>query len=204
MSALKIEISINSGGAVASLQQLRAALADRSEFHQVMAGAVRELITDHLTQSNRHSSAQRLGATPSGHLQKAAKRIESDGDEVAGYVRIPRDTGLNRAFTDVTLIPGSGKKFLTIPAHQRTYGKSVSDFGEGTFKFASLNTHRGIVPVLMFASNGKNKGEVAYWLRTSVKQKQDRSLLPSNEGMQQVARKDAREYIITKIFNDIA
>jgi hypothetical protein len=108
-------------------------------------------------------------------------------------VTIPRRTGLGRAFGDVTIRPGSGKTYLTLPAHQTTYGKSRRDFPEGAFRLAVIQSWR-VFLAQVFVS-GPYQGEVGFWLKREVKQKQDRTLLPSDEGYAGVGRRAAIEYL---------
>jgi hypothetical protein len=194
MSALTIQITLSGGSETdMALQALRNSLARRGPMHAVMAVRGKTFTQDYLRQQKRHRSAERLGATPSGHHAKAANSVEAASDDAEATIRIPRRTGLGRAFSDVVLRPGSGRKYLTIPGHAKTYGKSVRDFPEDTFKFAIIHSWR-IFVVLMFAE-GPYKGEVGYWLKREVIQKQDRTLLPSDEGYAGVARRAAIEYL---------
>lgn len=172
------------------LQAIRSGLANRRGLHTAMAVPAQQLTQDFLLRMNRHRTADRLGARPTKFRQKNAKLIEADADDSAAYVRIPRATGLGRAFHDVDLVPKNGKKYLTIPADPRTYGKSVRQFPEGTFEFAILHAHRPF-PVLLFKADGK----VAYWLRKTVHQAQDRTLLPSDQAYMEIGRRAAISYI---------
>lgn len=200
MSALGITITLSGASEVEmTMQAMRNALARRGPMHARMAVRGQQFTQDYLRKLNRHGSAERLGGKPTGHHQKAAASVEAAHDEDSAMIRIPRRTGLGRAFGDVLLRPGSGKTYLTIPAHQKTYGRSVRDFPEDTFKFAVLQSWR-VFLCLMFV-DGPHKGEVGYWLKRQVKQKQDRTLLPSDEGYATVARKAAMEYLNSLLEN---
>lgn len=191
MSALSLTLTTDGlAEAGADLQRLRNGLASRARLHVRIASAAGGLTKNYLSGLNRHKTATALGASPSGHHERTAKRIETAGDETAGYVRIPRTSGLQRAFSSYVIRPKNGKKFLTIPAHKRTYGKRVGEFPEGTFRFAMFN---GRFPALMFA--GGFSTEVAYWLRRSVKATQDRTLLPSDAAYLEIAGRETRDYI---------
>lgn len=191
MSALTIGVTISGVGEVEmALQAMRNALARRGPMHARMAVRGQQFTQDYLRKLNRHRSAQRLGASPTGHHNKAAAAVEAQHDENEARVVIPRRTGLGRAFGDVVIRPGSGRTYLTIPAHQTTYGRSVRDFPEGTFRFAIMGRHRALL-----WADGPDKGGVGYWLKRQVFQKQDRTLLPSDEGYAGVARRAAIEYL---------
>jgi hypothetical protein len=158
-----------------------------------------QLTSDYVSRSNRHASAQRLGATPSGFRERAARRIEGASDDTAAILRIPRTTGLGRAFHDVTLRPGTGRTYLTIPGCAETYGKVVGDFPAGSFAFTILG---GRYPALMWVKAGGSHQEwsLAYWLRREVVQRQDRALLPSDAGYTALASEAAKTYIASLIY----
>lgn len=199
MSALKIEVSISGVAAFdRDLQAFRNAIADRKPLHARMAVDAVKFTRDYLLADTDHKTANRLGAAPSGFRAKNAASVQPDSDDTQAMVRIPRRTGLGRAFGDVVLTPGSGRTYLTIPAHQTTYGKSVRDFPEDTFRFAVITSWRVFV-ALVFA-DGPYKGEVGYWLKRTVTQKQDRTLLPTDQGYQEVGRRSALSYITSHIY----
>jgi hypothetical protein len=174
------------------VQALRNGLARPAEMHRVIAADAEQLYQRYVGSLERHKTATQLGAKPTNHLAKAAKRIEGDSDETAAYVRIPRATGLGRAFRDLNITPRAGKKYLTIPAHRSTYGKRAGEVPHD-MSFAIVGgRHRALV-----FTSGPDKGSVAYWLRTSVTVKQDRSLLPSDAATLAVATKSVNAYLTT-------
>jgi hypothetical protein len=187
--------------ATGKLQSIRNGIANRRPLHATLVVKAQQLTSDYVSKSNRHDSAQRLGATPSGFRERAARRIKGVSDDTAAIVRIPRNTGLGRAFGDVTLRPGTGRTYLTIPACAETYGKVVTDscFPAGSFAFATLG---GRYPALLWAESGGSheKGKVAYWLRREVVQRQDRALLPSDAGYTALASEEAKTYIASLIY----
>jgi hypothetical protein len=187
---LTLNVAVNDNGVASDLAVLINALSDRGELHAHLAVGVTDFIRAYLRETPRHNTASRLGASPTGFRERNAADIRAISDSENAITLIPRSTGLGRAFGDVTLIPGPGKTYLAIPADARSYGKSPRDFGEGVLKFAILRAHR-VFPVLLFAADGA----VAYWLRRSVTQKQDRSLLPSDEGLREVGRRAATQYL---------
>lgn len=200
MSALTIQVTLAGlSEADMALQDLRNAIARRGPMHARMAVRGQQFTQDYLRNLNRHRSAERLGASPTGHHAKAAASVEARSDDDQALLVIPRRTGLGRAFSDVVIRPGSGRKYLTIPAHQTTYGRHVRDFAEDTFHFAAIKSWR-VFLALVFTS-GPYKGEVGYWLKREVKQKQDRTLLPSDEGYAGVARRASIEYLTNLIEN---
>ena len=170
------------------VQRLRAGLADRRHLHARMATTAAEETRRHVRGLNRHGSAQRLGAKPTQFHAKQAREIEADSNAETAIIRLPR-AGLARAFGDILIRPGSGKKLLTIPADKRTYGKRVGDFPEGTFAFAFSVERR--TPLLVFADGSG----VAYFMKPWVLQKQDRGLLPTDKFYRTLARREVDGYI---------
>jgi hypothetical protein len=202
---VSLKVDVLSGGpeaAARTLQALSSAFARRGPMHAAMATTVVQFTQDFLIRTPRHKTATRLGATPTGFRERSAKFLQPEWDDAAAVMRIPRSTGLGRAFGDVLITPGTGRKYLTIPDSAETYGKVVRDFPEGAFDFAILQAHRPF-PVLVWTEDGgaHRKGDVAYWLRTSVLQRQDRSLLPSDEGLREVGRRAAVAYVANQVYN---
>ena len=174
----------------ASVQAIRNALANRGQLHSKMALGVRDVTRDYLKADSRHATARSLGANPIGFRAKIAGEqggIEAEGSDSQGVVRIPRNSGLGRAFRDFN-IDWNGTKRLTIPACAATYGKSArDDFAEGVLKLGSV---QGRFPALVFSD-----GSPAYWLVKHVHQSQDRSLLPSDAGWRNAACMSAQTFL---------
>lgn len=192
-TATSVEVEVTGAQRVRGLlAQLEAGLRDRSGVHAEIAGESETLTAEYLRGLNRHRTANRLGAAPTYHYENSSRLVEGQSDSEAATVRMPRSTGLGRAFRKLTIRPTrSGIKYLTIPAHRRTYGKRVSDFPADAFRFVLFGKrHRA----LLFAS-GSDKGDVAYWLKKSVTIAQDRTLLPDEEAYQAAAVGASRRYV---------
>jgi len=203
MSALTVSVTISGVGEVDRvLHALRNSLASREPMHSKMAKDGQRYTQTHLRELNRHQSAARLGATATGHHIKSAARVESSSDGEEAAITIPRNTGLGRAFGDVVIRPGSGRTYLTRPAHVETYGKTVKDFPADTFRVVVIQSWRTFVALAFRETGGRHtKGEVGFWLTREVKQKQDRTLLPSDEAYAKVARGSAVEFLTDTIKN---
>jgi hypothetical protein len=118
--------------------------------------------------------------------------VEGHSDDEQAVVRIPRNTGLGRAFRDFDLKPRRPDiTYLTIPDHARTYGKRVGDFAPETFDFVVFG---GRSPALVF-DGGQNDGEVGFWLRRRVFIPQDRTLLPGDDDYLAAAIGASRRYV---------
>jgi hypothetical protein len=171
------------------VQRLRGGLADRRQLHARIAVQGAEFTRDYLRGLGRHKTATALGARPTQHHARAARGIEADSNAETAVLRIPRSSGLSRAFQDFVIRPGSGKKLLTIPADKRTYGKRAGEFAPGVLVFAFSVEKR--TPLLIFADGSG----VAYFLVPVVRQKQDRTLLPSDKAYRTLARGVTSLYI---------
>lgn len=197
MSALTIKVTLaGTNEADMALHELRNALAERGPMHAVIAVRSQQLTQGYLRGLNRHRSAQRLGAAPTGFHERNAALVEAQSDENEARVVIPRSTGLGRAFGDVVIQPGPGRSYLTIPAHAETYGRVVRDFPDGTFEFRVIESFRTFLALVFTETAGRHeRGEVGYWLKREVRMRQDRTLLPSDEGYAKVAKSAAVEYL---------
>lgn len=155
--------------------------AGRRLLYSAAANAVAIQVRDHLMRLAgwKHASATRLDAQPTGFLGKAARGTVHHATANYGEVIIPAPLG--RAFHDVEIRPRNAA-FLTIPASAEAYGKragTLAALGWKIFRPKKRN-------FLMGSINGED-AKIIYWLKDSVKQPQDRSLLPSDVIMQRAA-----------------
>ena len=146
---------------------------DKAGLHGAVAEAEEDLFRQHLAAEARvrHTTAQRLGAAPTGELEKAAMSPEGTATSQGARITIGPRYLFARAFRDVTILPTGGKKYLTIPIAARSYGRRIRDFAKGD-----------------------RKGLFAFVPR--VRQRQDRTLLPSDDGMLAAAEEGAKDYLL--------
>lgn len=178
---MSVAVTFTVKGDAAAVQRLRTGLGREglATLHSRIAVAERDMIRAYVASDDSHATAMRLGAKPTGHMAKTARRIEAEATAEMAVVKIPRKSRLRAAFGGFEIRPGPGKTYLAIPDHPLTYGRMPSEFPRETFDFRILAAHR-MFPVLMWA-DGPEKGKVAYWLRRSLTVKEDRSLLPWEE-----------------------
>ena len=166
--------------------------AGRAELHEAMGHEVQRLTHDHLSllAATRHTTAEKLGATPSNHLAQAAEKISAasalSADASSATLTI-NHPGMIRALRDVTILPRDAKR-LAIPVHALAYNRRPAQIWDALKLFIPKGKN-----VICMAS-GKTITAL-YVLVRSVTQKQDRSLLPSQEEFQQAAKTGARNYI---------
>jgi hypothetical protein len=154
------------------VQRLRNAIADRRQIHAHLAVYGKEKLREDIKGIQSHSTANRLGAAPTEHLAKQARKIEAQSDEAEAVILLPRASRLRAAFGTYTIRPGAGKKFLAIPANARTYGKRPGEMPE-KLKFVPFGGAAGRFKALVFPD-----GEIAYWLKTSATIEEDKTLIP--------------------------
>ena len=138
--------------------------------------------------SGRHRTASRLGARPTGHLEKGAARITSHATADRATVRVPI-AGIARAFRDLEIVPVKAKA-LTIPVSAAAYGHRVRELARMGWSIFRPKGH----DVLMGSRNG-SAAEPLYALKKRVVVRQDRTLLPSDEAVSAAINKACAAYV---------
>jgi hypothetical protein len=165
----------------------------RRNLHQNMGEEVQVLTAEYLRRlaGDRHDTAQALGATPTGHLAEAAEKVASSGaltaDSSEATLTIDHP-GMRRAFGPVTISPRNAKS-LAIPIHAIAYGHRARYL----WTQLSLFIPKGCNFIAMKGPDGKSILPL-YILVRSVTQKQDRTLLPSDEEFEGAAIKGAENF----------
>lgn len=160
--------------------------AGRRLLFSAVGNAVSKLINDHLKRiaPTHHKTAERLGATPTGHLEP---RTSFASDESSATVIIPIP-GINRAFKDLSIAPKNAP-YLTLPISSVSYGKraaTVRGLGYMIFRPAAKGAHKnaqGVFSAYQDLLMGTKDGETIplYLLKKRVDQKQDPTLLPTQD-----------------------
>lgn len=165
--------------------------------------------------ATRHDTANAMGATPSGHLARAAESVVEFSTESTATISI-FSPGIARAFRDITIVPTGDRKFLTIPVIKEAYNQRAyrvrdlvaivsGDKGvlmkpqagtSHTYKTRRYDRRRKDGAKYSTETiQGGRFGTVWYVLVRRVTQKQDRSLLPSDEQFRIAAQEGARDYV---------
>ena len=141
--AVALDIEIDDTSALAeSVRELGTLLADRQMLHESMTMAaingaptpegrmltgIRQHITD--AAKSRHTTAKKLGATPTGYLEGAAGGLENHATGEGASIVINQGAEIFlRTLGPVTVTPRDGHKWLAIPCHRASYGKSPLNF----------------------------------------------------------------------------
>jgi|SRR5581483_8260944 len=193
--SIGLRIEVKSEEVDAQLGRFMAGLTNREPMNELVRDRARELTRNHLVAiaETRHATAERLGAQPTGHWAQAAEKTTSEADEEGATISIEQP-GIGRAAHDVTIVPGGGKKYLTIPAIAAAYGKRAVTVPDLTVLIRWKDGERRAVALIQ-AEGKPGAGTVWYWLVKSVFQPQDRSLLPSDEQYRLAALQGVREYV---------
>lgn len=164
----------------------------RCQLFFVAANAVRILVRNHLSRiaPRHHISAHRLGATPTGHIEKGARATYFMASSDSAEVIIPI-AGLSRAFRPLTITPRTANA-LTLPVSSHSYGKRVGELranGWNIFRPKGKDTLWGKL-------QDEDDAVPLYVLKKRVQLKQDRSLLPSDAELGTTASKAMLDYIL--------
>ena len=165
-----------------ALSQILARSADtlsvsgRRSLFERAAYAVADLVRRHILRiaPAHHLSADKLGATPTEFFGKAARRTTSSATNDYGLVTIG-SAGFSRAFHPVTIRPTGGRRFLTIPKFAQSYGHTAKEMRS---HYGWKIYRPGRTKILMGVKDGQRVPLFA--LAEQVRQRQDRSLLPSD------------------------
>lgn len=175
---MSVTLTINlTGDAAERLQRLRGGLAGRAKLHARLAATTEAWLKDYgrATAADQHATADRLGAAPTRHLERAYASVESKASESAAILLIPRASRLRAAFGDYILRPGSGKKYLTIPVCAAAYGKRAGEFSDLVF----VRVGPRQTPALARSEKGAGGLTIYYWLVKATRIHADRNLIPT-------------------------
>lgn len=194
---IQLDVDVT-GEAGHNVDAFLAALRDRRGLHGAIATLAFEVTRAHLRDLNRHETAERLGAAPTGHWEEAAEKTLATFDAESAVVTIAQP-GIRRVAGPITISPQSGR-YLTIPVIAAAYGRRAGEFAD--LEFALLGPRR--TPALVRPGPAGQAGTVFYLLVEQVTQPQDRSLLPSDEVYRQCALQGTRDYLAVLLGKEAA
>ncbi len=191
---MSLRVEIEMGGLSAEdLQTIVDSLEDRTELHAQIAGDAERFMQDvgPAIAAGNHTTANRLGASPTGHLADAYEGIESIYDAASAALLIPQASRLRAAFGSYTVEADDGG-YLTIPVNAASYGRRAREFSD-------LKPIRvGPKKTLILARVEGPQLETMYLLVESVDIPEDPTLIPFQELANEAGR-SAGEYIDSKI-----
>jgi len=176
-------------------------LSDVRELNRFVGERVKSEVRDYLILlgNTRHDTADRLGGKYTHFLSAAAEQTSMESDNAGATVSVA-SPGMHRAFSDVLIKAGTqtpGVRYLTIPLAGVAYGNRI---GKGkSWRFPGGFFFTSKLGNLLYARRvGKGKDsalELLYLLRESVLQKQDRTLLPSDQQITTAAIEGVADYV---------
>lgn len=175
--------------ATPALRSLLQGVQDRRARNVVMASAATDLVRHHfraLAGTNRNPWGR-----PATFWQRMRASTTALADALRAAVVMPREIAAR--FFGTVIRPKGGKKFLTIPATARAYGRKAGSFSDLRFGFAYDPQTGRNRPALLAARQttlrrnaegrlvrrGTEDGtRPVYWLARSVKLKPNATILP--------------------------
>jgi len=166
-------------------------LIQSKKMRSIMGRSVQQEVRSHLFNKDRTEPNQ-LGGKRTHFYGQAARSTRSEV-EFDGFSVSVNHVGIRQRLRGGTIRPVKAK-WLTIPAIPEAHGKRAREFGN--LKFVWLGRNPALVEVDAttvkrgkkgFRSEGETGGLVFYWLKKSVHQKGDPTVIPTNKRMAEVA-----------------
>jgi hypothetical protein len=187
-----ITVTIEAGQTTAELAAIAAAVGNREGIHARMAGETERWIKGPdvagKVSGAQHRTANKLGAAPTQHLEKAYQDIEGQSDADSARLLVPSHSRLRAAFGEYTVRPGPGKKWLTIPITAAAYGKRA-----GKISGLAFILDREEQTAMLVKRTGKTF-KPYYLLVRKATIREDATLIPFPE-LEEVARLAVGVYI---------
>jgi hypothetical protein len=181
--ALKLEFKGDSKFALLSEEMN---FAEKLEFADQVAGGIEELTRSHIATAaaSRHTTAERLGATPTNYLLNKAASVEAIGAPGRVLLTVSGEI-FKRTFQPVT-VTAVNAKMLTIPWSAESYGKRAGEFSN-LFVYVSK---KGDGQAFLAQRDGKTM-KFLFLLKRSVVLPQDRGLLPGDDEIYKVVEQSS-------------
>lgn len=194
MLDFELDISPTTAPVLAALEKV---LTDPAGLYEVIALDLEEFGREFVTRAaaDRHSTARRLGARPTGYLENAAQTFEAKA--TVGGVQLQVAGAIFKRTEGPVVIRGREKQLLTIPAIAGAYGRRAGEI-EG-LRFV-LFKKSGVKALVRNRGKGKDRTmEVWFWLKEEVTLPQDPGLLPTPEQYALAAEPGAAFYLEKRI-----
>jgi len=186
-------ITLNLQSAIAAAKErLRSAL-ESQEFFRAMAQGVARLIRGHLALLDA-TRKNALGGKRTHFYAAAAKSLYVEAEEGGSAVTIPA-VGFRQRYEGGPILPVVSK-WLTIPATAEAYGRRAREFDDIEFAIIGgkpalvRKEDQGSVDFIsgkVIPKAKRKKAAVLFWLRKSVFQQADPTVMPSDLEMEAAA-----------------
>lgn len=166
--------------ATPGLKQLRAEMHRRG-LRSVMARAGVNTVKAHLTNIDS-TRANRLGGTRTHFYSHAADSTQFQL-QGKGFIISINHVGMALRYYGGRVKPVN-RKYLTIPARARAHGKRAREFTAAKVGYAHGRRSRKVRPFYIYLGEPTNP-TILYWLVKSVKQRGDKTVLPSMDRLEE-------------------
>ena len=211
---MNLSLTIQADTASPAIARALAAMEDRGPLLQAMGTAVVNTTRKHVRNWGLNHP-NKLGGRRTNYWGRIANRItpaeclQPAGSDAVAMVLGPGMPGIMRAMGPVVITPGTktpGVRWLAIPARSETYGHRPREFSGLKFAFfkgAGAALVEEDLTEVKIRGRGKKRtvergqtrgGLVWFWLRKSVKQPQDRTLLPTEDEWSEAANDAAGQW----------
>jgi len=190
-AALALEVK-TWGKTTPILKLLREELEDLEDLNEAIAFDSEEMVRLWILNAaeTRHTSAEALGATPTGYLSRAAEQTTSQATSKGAEVTV-RGEIFKRWRGPVTVTPKRAR-LLTVAINAEAYGKRARDFKN----LKLVKGKSGSLALVKTTGRGKNKKIVPMFaLLKKAVLPQDEGLLPGPKRRAETAEKTARDYL---------
>lgn len=196
---LDVKIKVNDTATPALAGCLRL-LTDKTELHQSIAAHAEVLTREHIlfvAAPQRHATANRLGATPTGYLTRRGNAIESSSTAEEAVVTLGGAPEIFARVDGPVTVRAVRSKYLTIPASAQAYGRRAREM-QG-LKPMKLGKSLALVAEdeagREFKGRKGRKSIVHYWLKEAVTLPHDPTLLPNEAQYTKAAEQAAADLI---------
>lgn len=192
MSAIRVDIADDVGP---RLVQFINGLKSREGLHQSIGVRAGGLVKSHLIglSQSRHKTAEALGASPTGHLGRAAESVSHEGNADGATVSVT-SPGFSRVEKDLQIRPVNGN-WLTIPLNRLAYGQRVRETERALQVKLFRPGPKGAKKNVLAARGPQGELTIFYALSKSVTLKRDRTLLPTDDEFRDAAIEGIKDYV---------
>lgn len=172
----------------------------RQEMMAGVAESLAQMVQVHLIDyaATHHATAARLGAMPTGHLERASESVQPSHTDNSALVTVA-SPGIGRAARDLAIRP-KGPWPLTIPIHALAYGKRAKELrkelGAPLFRPVAKGGNRAQGPFRSFlAARVNGVFTPLYALKTTVTVPHDPTLMPERAAVEAEAKAAIRRFL---------
>jgi hypothetical protein len=214
MSSLGVMVTFRRvGGNPKELRRMEAAFRP-ANLNPIVGRSAVNTFREHFFGLNQ-SRPNKLGGRRTGFYAQAARSTSSVATETGAIVSVNKE-GIRQRLNGGEIKPGPGRQWISIPAIASAHGKLAREFNDLRFvliraagnalaalKRVTGRTRERIDEAGNVTGGGEILGTVVYWLKKSVTQKPDASVLPYDELVQSRIERDVSSYVTRRLGGSI-